>query len=188
MSVAFHGLEVTAVVRETDECSSFELGVPSGLEDAYRYKAGQHLTFEIPWEGFAVTRCYSLSSCPDRGETLKIAVKRVEGGRVSNWMNESLSVGDTIESTASISIDPQRLSITDQIDFDMPEGGVNIRYPFTPMEKEELMLRYKLPAALAFAFYTVANLAPRASAHLSWYRERFPDYPRQRKALIPYLW
>jgi len=43
-------------------------------------------------------------------------------------------------------------------------------------------------AALAFAFYTVANLAPRAAAHLGWYRESFPDYPRQRKALIPYVW
>ena len=44
------------------------------------------------------------------------------------------------------------------------------------------------PAALAFAFYTVANLAPRAAAHRRWYRETFPDYPSHRKALIPYLW
>jgi indolepyruvate ferredoxin oxidoreductase len=61
------------------------------------------------------------------------------------------AVGDTIESTASISIDPQRISISDEIDFDMPEGGVNIRYPFSPIEKEDLMLKYKLPAAMAFA-------------------------------------
>ena len=44
------------------------------------------------------------------------------------------------------------------------------------------------PAALAFAFYTVANLAPRARAHHVWYRKRFPDYPPGRKALIPYIW
>ena len=99
MSVDFHELGVTAVIRETDECSSFELAVPSALANAYHYKAGQHLTFEIPWEGFAVTRCYSLSSCPDRGETLKIAVKRVEGGRVSNWMNDKLQVGDSIRAS-----------------------------------------------------------------------------------------
>ncbi|MCP3982104.1 MAG: DUF1295 domain-containing protein [bacterium] len=44
------------------------------------------------------------------------------------------------------------------------------------------------PAALAFAFYTVANLAPRAAAHLRWYREKFPDYPPERKALVPHVW
>lgn len=42
-------------------------------------------------------------------------------------------------------------------------------------------------AGLAFAIYTFANLAPRALTHHAWYRERFPDYPRQRRAVIPYL-
>jgi hypothetical protein len=43
-------------------------------------------------------------------------------------------------------------------------------------------------AAWAFAAFTVANLAPRALAHHRWYRERFPDYPRQRRVLVPFLW
>ncbi len=40
----------------------------------------------------------------------------------------------------------------------------------------------------AFAFYTFANLAPRASSHHAWYRRTFPDYPPKRKALVPFLW
>ena len=96
MSVEFHRLEVSAVIRETAECSSFELGVPPQLVEAYRYRAGQHLTFKLPWDGFEVTRCYSLSSCPELGEPMKIAVKRVEGGRVSNWLNDELDVGATL--------------------------------------------------------------------------------------------
>lgn len=40
---------------------------------------------------------------------------------------------------------------------------------------------------LAFAVWTVANLAPRALAHHRWYRERFPDYPPGRRALLPFL-
>lgn len=40
-------------------------------------------------------------------------------------------------------------------------------------------------SGLAFAVYTVANLAPRALSHHGWYRAEFPDYPRKRKALIP---
>ncbi len=46
---------------------------------------------------------------------------------------------------------------------------------------------WSLPG-LAFAFWTVANLLPRARAHHAWYRENFPDYPPERKALVPGLW
>lgn len=42
-------------------------------------------------------------------------------------------------------------------------------------------------AGVAFALYTAANLAPRAFAHHAWYRAQFPDYPRQRRALIPFV-
>jgi protein-S-isoprenylcysteine O-methyltransferase Ste14 len=42
-------------------------------------------------------------------------------------------------------------------------------------------------AGLAFALYTAANLVPRALSHHAWYRERFPDYPRGRRALVPFL-
>lgn len=42
-------------------------------------------------------------------------------------------------------------------------------------------------AGLAFAVYTAANLVPRALANRRWYRERFEDYPADRKALIPGL-
>ena len=42
-------------------------------------------------------------------------------------------------------------------------------------------------AGLAFAAYTVANLAPRALTNHRWYRETFADYPEERRALIPYV-
>ena len=45
---------------------------------------------------------------------------------------------------------------------------------------------WSLPGA-AFAFWTVANLVPRALAHHRWYRERFPGYPPERRAVIPFL-
>ncbi len=43
-------------------------------------------------------------------------------------------------------------------------------------------------AGLAFAFWTVANLLPRARANHAWYRNTFTDYPPERKALIPKVW
>ena len=46
---------------------------------------------------------------------------------------------------------------------------------------------WSLPG-LAFAVFTVANLAPRARAHHLWYKQQFADYPPRRKALVPALW
>ncbi len=44
------------------------------------------------------------------------------------------------------------------------------------------------PAGLAFAVFTFANLAPRARSNHRWYRENFPNYPPNRRALIPGVW
>ena len=41
--------------------------------------------------------------------------------------------------------------------------------------------------AFAFAFFTAANLVPRALAHHRWYLEKFEDYPRERKAVFPFI-
>jgi 3-oxo-5-alpha-steroid 4-dehydrogenase 1 len=40
---------------------------------------------------------------------------------------------------------------------------------------------------LAFAVFTVTNLAPRALATHHWYRRTFTDYPPHRKALVPFV-
>jgi 3-oxo-5-alpha-steroid 4-dehydrogenase 1 len=42
-------------------------------------------------------------------------------------------------------------------------------------------------AALSFAVWTAANLAPRALTHHKWYLKTFPDYPAERTALVPRL-
>ena len=42
-------------------------------------------------------------------------------------------------------------------------------------------------ASFALFVFTVANLLPRALTHHRWYRQKFPDYPPQRKAMIPFL-
>ncbi len=42
-------------------------------------------------------------------------------------------------------------------------------------------------SGLAFALFTVANLLPRAIANHKWYINNFPDYPGERKIIIPYI-
>lgn len=46
------------------------------------------------------------------------------------------------------------------------------------------LMCWNLPA-LSFAVWTAANLIPRAVSHHTWYRRTFPDYPTQRRAVIP---
>lgn len=41
---------------------------------------------------------------------------------------------------------------------------------------------------LAFAVWVLANLVPRARSHHRWYRERFAEYPPNRRALLPGVW
>jgi hypothetical protein len=45
---------------------------------------------------------------------------------------------------------------------------------------------WSLPG-LAFALFTAANIGPRAFSNRRWYRRTFPDYPANRKALIPFV-
>jgi steroid 5-alpha reductase family enzyme len=40
-------------------------------------------------------------------------------------------------------------------------------------------------AGVAFALFTMANLVPRAWAHHQWYHDKFPAYPKNRKAVLP---
>lgn len=48
------------------------------------------------------------------------------------------------------------------------------------------VLAWNLPA-LSFFVWTVANLLPRALSNHRWYYEKFPDYPSERKAVIPFI-
>jgi 3-oxo-5-alpha-steroid 4-dehydrogenase 1 len=45
---------------------------------------------------------------------------------------------------------------------------------------------WNLPG-LAFMVFTIANLFPRAFSHHRWYLEHFPEYPKNRKAIVPFI-
>jgi len=52
--------------------------------------------------------------------------------------------------------------------------------------KSAVVLGEALPS-LAFALFTAANLVPRALAHRRWYLEKFEDFPRGKKAIVPWV-
>jgi 3-oxo-5-alpha-steroid 4-dehydrogenase 1 len=49
------------------------------------------------------------------------------------------------------------------------------------------ILAWNLPA-FSFAIWTMANLIPRAVAHHKFYHEKFPEYPKNRKRVIPFVY
>jgi indolepyruvate ferredoxin oxidoreductase len=60
------------------------------------------------------------------------------------------AVSDTVESSAIVEVDPQRVKIKLPDDFNMPAGGLNIRWPDPGLAIEERLLHHKLYAVLAY--------------------------------------
>ncbi|HZA66869.1 MAG TPA: indolepyruvate ferredoxin oxidoreductase family protein, partial [Geminicoccaceae bacterium] len=58
---------------------------------------------------------------------------------------------DTVNTAASIELDPARINVRTPADFELPPGGLNIRWPDSPLAQEERLHRFKLEAARAFA-------------------------------------
>ncbi|HEX5794470.1 MAG TPA: indolepyruvate ferredoxin oxidoreductase family protein, partial [Geminicoccaceae bacterium] len=59
-------------------------------------------------------------------------------------------VHDTVNTAASIELDPEAVRIVAP-EFELPPGGLNIRWPDLPLAQEERLHRFKLDAARAFA-------------------------------------
>ena len=92
----FQRLTISEVRRELPDAISLALAVPPALREAYRFKPGQHLAFRVTLDGEEFRRTYSICSGPGE-EHLRIAIKRVAGGRFSHWANETLKVGQELE-------------------------------------------------------------------------------------------
>ena len=96
MTPRFHALRIKEVRRETPDCVSLAFEVPAELAAEYRFVQGQHLNVRAMLDGDEVRRSYSICSGVDEGE-LRVAIKKVPGGRFSVWANERLAAGDEID-------------------------------------------------------------------------------------------
>jgi 3-ketosteroid 9alpha-monooxygenase subunit B len=93
-------LRVADVVPETADACSLVFDSPG-----FDYRPGQFLTLRIPSDRCgSVARCYSLSSSPHVDSALKVTVKRTVDGYCSNWICDSVSPGDELESLAPAGI------------------------------------------------------------------------------------
>ena len=96
INAGFHRLTVAEVRRETADAVSIRFDVPEHLREAFRFKAGQHLTLKADINGEDVRRTYSLCVAPSDGE-FRVAIKTMPGGRFSTWANAAIKAGQTLE-------------------------------------------------------------------------------------------
>ena len=92
----FHSLKIKDVVRETKDAVSISFEVPEALKDAYRFTQGQHLTLKELLDGEVLRRSYSICSAVGDPE-LRVAIKRLDGGKFSSHANQNLKPGAMIE-------------------------------------------------------------------------------------------
>ncbi|MFG6448884.1 indolepyruvate ferredoxin oxidoreductase family protein [Roseateles sp. BYS180W] len=70
--------------------------------------------------------------------------------RFSGLWSGMKTIQEIVESGASVSVDPDRVNIILPEDFQVPAGGLHIRWPDPPLEQEARMMNYKWYAALAY--------------------------------------
>lgn len=91
----FISLKVNEVVNETKDAISIHFDQP--VDEQVSYKSGQFLTVVADINGKEERRAYSLCSSPFTDSDLAVTVKRVEGGLMSNHLNDNVKAGDTIK-------------------------------------------------------------------------------------------
>ncbi len=86
---------VRAVVRETDDAVSLVLTDPAG--QPFTHAPGQFYTLCATVDGRPLRRAYSASDDGGDRHTLRLTVKRVAGGAMSNWLHRAVTEGAHFE-------------------------------------------------------------------------------------------
>jgi 3-ketosteroid 9alpha-monooxygenase subunit B len=92
----FHRAMVSRVIKETADARTYVLAPD---ETPFPYKAGQFCTFKVHVDGEDLYRSYSMSSAPETDSEMATTVKRVPGGKVSNWILDNVVEGDEVTIT-----------------------------------------------------------------------------------------
>jgi ferredoxin-NADP reductase len=92
----FQHATVSRIIKETADTRTYVL---APHETPFPYRAGQFCTFKVHVTGEDLYRSYSMSSAPETDTEMATTVKRVPGGKVSNWMLDNLVEGDDVTIT-----------------------------------------------------------------------------------------
>ena len=88
-------LECCYVRQDTADVKSFVFKCPQSR--FFSFLPGQFITLELEIGGERINRTYTISSSAARPFLINITVKRVDQGKVSNWLHDNLRVGSKIK-------------------------------------------------------------------------------------------
>lgn len=91
----FNALKITEKIEETADSCSFLFDIPEGLTEQYTYIPGQYLTVQLDINGEEQRRAYSIFTSPLE-EKFGFTVKRVKNGKVSNYLIDTITQGQSI--------------------------------------------------------------------------------------------
>ena len=97
MSVRFYPLRLARVEPNTPYARNFYFDIPEELADTFHYKPGQYLTFRFVVDGQEYRRSYSFMTSPYTDPMPGVTVKRIPGGKISNYVNDTAEAGDVWE-------------------------------------------------------------------------------------------
>jgi indolepyruvate ferredoxin oxidoreductase len=83
-------------------------------------------------------------------EILDLGIHAFALSRYASVWSGMKTIQEIVESSATAMIDPERVDIRIPTDFEMPPGGLHIRWPDAPLEQEARLFDYKWYAALAY--------------------------------------
>ncbi|HHW2312383.1 ferredoxin--NADP reductase [Pseudomonas sp. AP-1] len=91
-----HSFPITGVVPQGKDGILLSFGIPSEHQEDFIFKPGQYLTLR-GGDDEPVWRCYSITSDPQINNGISVLVKRVPGGRLSNWLVDNAKVDGHVE-------------------------------------------------------------------------------------------
>ncbi len=92
----FHSIKVQDIYKATKDCSVITFDIPENLQPDFQYKSGQYLTLKAIIDNNEARRSYSLCSSPTENKW-QVAVKKIDGGLFSTYINDEVKTGDIIE-------------------------------------------------------------------------------------------
>ncbi len=151
----FHKLTIAAVNQETADAVSVSFHIPDSLKEVFRFKPGQYTTLKLNINGEQVNRSYSFCSSPYLNELPTIAVKRVQGGKGSNFINDTFRAGVEVEVMEPMGNFHSELAATNVKHYLLFAGGSGIT-PIFSIAKSVLLAE---PSSKVTLFYGNRNIA-----------------------------
>ena len=98
MNRGLFSLRVLETRDEADRAAKTVMfDVPEPLAETFAWWAGQHLSLRLDLDGNEERHSHFISASPFSGEPLRITVKQVKGGLVSNHINDNVKPGDLLD-------------------------------------------------------------------------------------------